>query len=283
MSTKKQAYYFSHDANAHRHPNLQALRMVHGEKGYGWFWILIEMMRERANYSLSISGTYDMGVLAKEMNCEKAEATKFIDDCINEFRLFESDGESIWNNSLLQRMTLMEEIRMKKRAGAKKRWEIHQPESQRDANAVDMHSITKGYPMQLKEMKGNERKENQKIKDTKEPNKYKAKDDADVETSDDKLTQDSDFEVEQMQLLDPRELPSDVLDIFDDYTLTIQKRDKLMAEHKMDISTFQRVIEQMCINKPSESVICDDYVSSFFSKWVETADNTREIYEGEVF
>jgi predicted PilT family ATPase len=75
---RKQAYYFSHDANARRDPKIQAMMIVYGGRGYAWFWILLEMMREQANYSLRISGKHDLDVLAKEMSCKKSEAKKFI-------------------------------------------------------------------------------------------------------------------------------------------------------------------------------------------------------------
>lgn len=117
----KDAYYFSHDANARNDQKILAMRSVFGSEGYGWYWIIIEMMRETTNFMIKID-KYTFQALAMQMHCDADIAHKFVSDCINEFSLFESDGEFFWANSLLRRMAQREEKSEQARAAAKARW-----------------------------------------------------------------------------------------------------------------------------------------------------------------
>jgi hypothetical protein len=49
---KKDAYYFSHDANARHDPKLSTLCMTVGICGYSYFFMLIEMLREQTDFVL---------------------------------------------------------------------------------------------------------------------------------------------------------------------------------------------------------------------------------------
>ncbi|MDQ7860585.1 DUF4373 domain-containing protein [Peribacillus frigoritolerans] len=50
----KDAYYFTHDSNARHDPKVTAMRGVYGSEGYGWYWMLIEMLRESNDYKLDM-------------------------------------------------------------------------------------------------------------------------------------------------------------------------------------------------------------------------------------
>ena len=52
---KKEAYYFSHDANAQDDPKLMLLIEQMGMEGFGIFWGLIEKLRAEKDYSLPLS------------------------------------------------------------------------------------------------------------------------------------------------------------------------------------------------------------------------------------
>ena len=90
MEAKKDAYYFSHDANARHDPNISEMRADYGSEGYGWYWIIIEMMREQADYKLKLC---KCNAFAMQMQCENDAAKKFIDDCLKRYELFTTDGE----------------------------------------------------------------------------------------------------------------------------------------------------------------------------------------------
>ena len=109
----KDAYYFSHDANARRDLRINELLIIYGYEGYGWYWALVEMMREQADYKLGINGKYSIQIYADELKTTPEKINGFIQDCINEFKLFVSDDEQFWSESLLRRMAKMEETHQK--------------------------------------------------------------------------------------------------------------------------------------------------------------------------
>lgn len=133
---KKDVYWFPHDANARRDPKISMMRLVYGAEGYGWYWMLIELMREEEEHKLKLTGKYTMTALAKELdnNCNANALQKYIEDCINDFELFQSDGEFFWSPSLKRRMAKYHETVEKRREAAAKRW------NKEDANAMQMHT-----------------------------------------------------------------------------------------------------------------------------------------------
>ena len=122
--SKKDVYWFKHDANARRDQKILMLRTVYGAEGYGWWWMLLEMMRESSDYRLKLSGKYAIPTLAKELGADPEKLKEFISDCIEEFELFDSDAEEkyFWSPSLLRRMRAYEEVINKRREAANSRW-----------------------------------------------------------------------------------------------------------------------------------------------------------------
>lgn len=120
--TAKDAYYFSHDANARNDIKILAMRCAYGSEGYGLFWMLVEMMREQADYKLDIRSKYAFNAFAMQTQYDVEKLKAFISDCIGEFGLFESDGDYLWSTSLLRRMEIREEKSEKARQSIKKRW-----------------------------------------------------------------------------------------------------------------------------------------------------------------
>lgn len=119
----KDAYYFFHDSNAKRDEKIISLRKDYGWEGYGWFWALIEEMREAGDYKIShncVDG-YEY-----ELRIDDGKLSEFIKDCIEKYELFKSDGKKFWSKRLMRNMESMEMAREKKKRagkkGAKKRW-----------------------------------------------------------------------------------------------------------------------------------------------------------------
>lgn len=131
----KDTYYFSHDSNASQDPKILAMRSVYGWEGYGWYWMFIEMLRDQEHYRLNIEGKYAFNAFALQMQCTEEKTQQFINDCINEFKLFESDGKYFWSNSLLRRMEKAEERSQKNKKAAEKRWN-----KASNPNAMQTHS-----------------------------------------------------------------------------------------------------------------------------------------------
>ncbi|GAB2774330.1 hypothetical protein GCM10027275_16700 [Rhabdobacter roseus] len=151
----KEAYYFSHDSNARHDPKITAMRSVYGSEGYGWYWMLIEMMRESENYKLDLQAKYARNAYAVQLQCDCNAFASFLHDCIEEFGLFASDGTSFWSESLLRRMREREEKSQKARESANARWQ----KDRKNANASNNHANAAKSDA-LKEIKGKERKEN---------------------------------------------------------------------------------------------------------------------------
>jgi hypothetical protein len=95
---------------------------VYGAQGYGWYWILIEMMRDEKDYCLDIEGKYSFYVIAKELCITQKKAEAFIKDCINEFKLFKTDGKTVWSQSLRERMAKIDSRREKAKQAINGRW-----------------------------------------------------------------------------------------------------------------------------------------------------------------
>lgn len=146
ISVAKDVVYFSHDSNARHDPKITAMRGVYGSEGYGWFWMLIEMMREADGYKLDMKSKYAFNAYAMQLQCECNAIASFVHDCIHEFYLFSSDGEYFWSESLLRRMEIKEEKSKKARESANARWKKRNGNanaSKSDANASKIDAIKK--------------------------------------------------------------------------------------------------------------------------------------------
>jgi hypothetical protein len=165
----KDAYYFSHDANASSDPKISAMMSKYGYEGYGWYWRLLEILREQPGYKYPMNKyTYD--TFAKMFYTTKEKICEFISDCCHEFAdsnkgLFVTDDQYFYSESFISRMSLIDEKRDMARVSANKRWDG----SERNANAMRTHNERNANAMQGKERKGKERKD---IAPTKTKNEY---------------------------------------------------------------------------------------------------------------
>ncbi len=130
--------YFSHDSNASNDPKIMSMRSVYGWEGYGWYWLIVEMLREQKEYKLKLN-KYIYNALAMQMHCNAEKSQSYIEDCINEFYLFESDGEYLWANSLIKRMGKMEEKSSKAKKAAEARWNKTKENEHIYASALQTH------------------------------------------------------------------------------------------------------------------------------------------------
>ena len=77
----KDAYYFSHDYNARHDPKICALKSDYGLEGYGYFWVVIEMLAEQDNYKLPLNQVI-VSALTVELMTDEDKVNNFIKDCI---------------------------------------------------------------------------------------------------------------------------------------------------------------------------------------------------------
>lgn len=162
----KEAYYFSHDSNARRDPKILAMRNEYGSEGYGWYWMIVEMLSEQEDYKLEHK-KWVSHAIAMELLCDANSAENFVNSCINDYELFQSDGDYFWAESLVRRMNIKEEKRKKRseagKKGAQKRWnDSDQKQDYGNDMAMPMqtHDEAMAKDGKGKERKGNESKEN---------------------------------------------------------------------------------------------------------------------------
>lgn len=128
---KSNTCYFSHDANALTDIKISAMRSDYGLEGYGLYWAIIEKLRNEDTYKLPLEKNTYRAI--KIETGTTIDVEKFIKDCIEEFKetedgngLFNTDGKYFWSESLLKRMTKMEEVSAKRKKagqrGAQGRW-----------------------------------------------------------------------------------------------------------------------------------------------------------------
>lgn len=152
----KEAYYFSHDSNARHDPKITAMRGVYGSQGYGWYWMLIEMMREADGYRLNMQSKYAFNAYAMQLQCECNAIASFVHDCIHEFELFSSDQHYFWSESLYRRMEKAHDKSEKARSSANARWSKSKKNanaSDEEANAPKMDAIKKRKEKEIKDKK----------------------------------------------------------------------------------------------------------------------------------
>lgn len=112
--------YFSHDANARNDAKIVNLRMALGAEGYGIYFMLLERMREDANY-MSVK---DYNMVAFDLRVDASKVKKVVE----EFGLFvfTEDGKYFYSDSFLRRMNMKDEKRRRRseagKRGAEQRW-----------------------------------------------------------------------------------------------------------------------------------------------------------------
>lgn len=142
MKTKA-TNYFSHDSNARNDEKLVRLRMKHGAAGYGVYFMILERLREEADY---ISAK-DYNMIAFDLRVD-AELIKSV---VEDFGLFAftEDGKRFYSESFLNRMQVKDELSKRRSYAATKRWE----KSKSNASAMQVQCN------KVKESKENESKE----------------------------------------------------------------------------------------------------------------------------
>lgn len=103
----KDAYYFSHDANARNDHSILNIRIKYGMRGYGIYFGIIEMLRESDGYELSLN---DCSTIAYDLR----ENVDDIIDIVKNYGLFAFDGDAFYSPSLKRRMEELDKKREKR-------------------------------------------------------------------------------------------------------------------------------------------------------------------------
>lgn len=123
----KDAYYIKLDTNAPEDTKIKLLRKYHGNmKGFGQYIYLILRMRMEDNYKLPYE-EFTFEALAVDMDITTDEAQRFIDDCIERYRLFTKANGCFYSERLLRDMARLDARREQAsyagKASAKKRYQ----------------------------------------------------------------------------------------------------------------------------------------------------------------
>ena len=115
QQTMKDTYFFSHDYSARNDPKLQEVLATYGVAGIGIYWCIIEQLYEQGGeLPLKVRKT-----IAFILHCDVAMVESIVDD----FGLFDNDGEVFWSESAKRRIDKMAETSAKRKMAIDKRWE----------------------------------------------------------------------------------------------------------------------------------------------------------------
>ena len=133
----KDTFYFSHDYNTRTDAKIKKLIKVHGFEGYGIYWAIVEDLYNNAN---ALPTDYES--IAYDLRSK----SNLIESVVNDFDLFENDGEFFGSLSIQRRLEERQKKSNKAKESAIIRWN----------NAKAMRTHSEGNA--IKERKGKERK-----------------------------------------------------------------------------------------------------------------------------
>lgn len=151
---KKDCYYFSHDSNASQDPKIMVIKSVYGWQGVGWFWRIIELLRNDPDFTFPLE-KLQIIALSKELDTNIEMLQKYLQTCF-EVRLFVQKDGFLYSQSLNRRMEVWESKRRllsdRGAKGADARWH-----KQCLSNAKPM--LTDGKERKVEESRVKEKKE----------------------------------------------------------------------------------------------------------------------------
>ena len=126
MATRqiKSTNYFSHDSNARNDEKLVRLRMKQGAAGYGVYFMILERLREEADYM----SAKDYNMIAFDLRVDAAIVKSVVED----FGLFTftDDGKCFYSESFTRRMDIKDTLLRQRseggKIGMKNRWKKEQ-------------------------------------------------------------------------------------------------------------------------------------------------------------
>ena len=155
----KDAYYFSHDANAKDDPKCVILIDELGLEGYGIYWMLIETLRAEPEYKAPLRM---LKGLARKYNTSDEKVLTVI----SKYDLFSRDEVYFWSESLLRRMSIYDDRRRKLQEAGRKGGQARLKGGSSEVEARLEGGLSNLEA--LKEKKGKERKGKERIEKSKE-------------------------------------------------------------------------------------------------------------------
>lgn len=111
----KETYFFSHDYNARQDPKMQEVLMDLGVAGLGIYWCIIEQLYEQGG-QMPLSA---IKAIAFTLHVSIEDVRSLIEN----YGLFENDGENFWSQAVSRRLEGRRGISEKRAKAVAKRWE----------------------------------------------------------------------------------------------------------------------------------------------------------------
>lgn len=129
--------YFSHDSNARNDEKLIRLRIRHKAAGYGVYFMLLEILREKKDFLCP----RDYNAIAYELREDAALVKSVIED----YGLFDftDDGKFFYSESFLARM---EKVSAARRTAANSRWHKQEVNQQQPKQTTQNNGTTQTRP-----------------------------------------------------------------------------------------------------------------------------------------
>lgn len=142
----KDAYYFSHDSNSRFDPKILKLRSKYGLEGYGFYFCLLEIMRDSSDYMINYN---ELDIISYQIQIDDTKAKAMLQFCCD-IGLLKTYNDKIFSESFLIRMQEMNELRAKRVEAGRKGGNAKAMLQQTHSTAVALKET------KLKETKGNE-------------------------------------------------------------------------------------------------------------------------------
>lgn len=105
--------YFPHDYDPFSDLKFKAFVIKHKAQGYAVFWRLIELLHQNKDHHLEFNEFLYSSIEA-ELNVSIAEIEQIMEDCINKYHLFQSDGIIFWSERVMKNIKIRKDISAKR-------------------------------------------------------------------------------------------------------------------------------------------------------------------------
>lgn len=99
---KRNADYFSHDANMRNNRKIRALRSKYGLAGYGVWCMILESLTEADNLEIGYTER-EIELLCGDFGTEKSFLREIVEYCLG-LDMIQTDGVKLWSDSLRERL-----------------------------------------------------------------------------------------------------------------------------------------------------------------------------------
>jgi len=153
--------YFSHDYGTRNKKKMAVLLHEQKAKGYGLFWIIVEMLHEGAENWMELDElTY---IAIEKESGESSEYVKeFIEKCIHRYKVFEQKENRFTTERVLRNIDLRLEIKEKRAEAGRASAEARKQKATNDQHVLNKseHVLNNDEQNATKERKGKESKGN---------------------------------------------------------------------------------------------------------------------------